>query len=99
MDEDGPGERCDGGDGGSGGVAAEAAVLLVPMLVPVPDSAAGGVGDWAMSAAAISGRAGSGGMVGKKLERLGLSYAYRASPLGLPRGTWPMGTNPPFGDS
>ena len=80
-----------------GGVAAAPEVLVVP--VPSPDRAAGGVGDWAMSAAASSGRAGSGGMVGKKLERLGLSHAYRASPLGLPRGTWPMGTNPPFGKS
>ena len=82
-----------------GGVVAAPAMLVVPVLVPVPDGVAGGVGDWVMSAAASSGRAGSGGMVGKKLERLGLSHAYRASPLGLPRGTWPMGTNPPFGNS
>ena len=33
-----------------------------PVLVLVPDGAAGGVGDWAMSAAASSGRARSGGM-------------------------------------
>jgi hypothetical protein len=36
------------------------------VLVPVPDGAAGGVGDWAMSAAASSGRAGSKGIVGWK---------------------------------
>jgi hypothetical protein len=34
--------------------------------VLVPDGAAGGVGDWAMSAAASSGRAGSMGMLGEK---------------------------------
>ena len=65
LGKEGPGERRDGGDGGSGGVAAEAAVLVVPALVPVPDGAAGGVGDWAMSAAASSGRAGEGMVVGK----------------------------------
>jgi len=36
------------------------------VLVPVPDWAAGGVVDCAKSAAASSGRAGSGGMVGKQ---------------------------------
>ena len=46
-----------------GGVAAAPEVLVVPVLVPSPDRAAGGVGDWAMSAAASSGRAGSGGML------------------------------------
>jgi len=46
-----------------GGLASEPEALVVPVLVPVPDGAAGGVGDWAMSAAASSGRAGSGGMV------------------------------------
>jgi hypothetical protein len=45
-----------------GGVAAEPLALVAPVLVLVPDGAAGGVGDWAMSAAASSGRAGSGGM-------------------------------------
>jgi hypothetical protein len=34
--------------------------------VLVPNGAAGGAGDWAMSAAASSGRAGSGGMVGQE---------------------------------
>ena len=46
-----------------GGVAAGAAVLVVPALL-VSDGAAGVVGDWAMSAAASSGRLGSVGMVG-----------------------------------
>jgi hypothetical protein len=49
-----------------GGVAAEPAALVAPVLVLVPDGAAGGVGDWAMSAAASSGRAGSEGIVGWK---------------------------------
>jgi hypothetical protein len=34
--------------------------------VLVPDGAAGGVGDWAMSAAASSGRAGSGVIGGRE---------------------------------
>lgn len=46
-----------------GGVAAAPEALVVPVLVPVPDGSVGGVGDWAMSAAASSGRAGSEGMV------------------------------------
>jgi hypothetical protein len=41
-------------------------VLVVPVLVLGPERAAGGAGDWAMSAAASSGRAGSRGMVGGK---------------------------------
>ena len=49
-----------------GGVAAEPAALVVPVPVLVPDGAAGGVGDWAMSAAASSGRAGIGGMRGRE---------------------------------
>jgi hypothetical protein len=49
-----------------GGVAAEPAALVVPVLVLVPDGAAGGVGDWAMSAAASSGRALSEGMLDEK---------------------------------
>ena len=45
-----------------GGVAAAPEALVVPLLVLVPDGAAGGVGAWARSAAASSGRAVSGGM-------------------------------------
>ena len=44
-----------------GGVAAAPEAFVVP--APVPDGAAEGVGDWAMSATASSGRAGSEGMV------------------------------------
>jgi hypothetical protein len=44
-----------------GGVAAAPEAVVVP--VPVPDGASEGMGDWAMSAAASSGRAGSGGML------------------------------------
>ena len=50
--ESGATGAMDGAAGG--GVAAEAAVLVVPALVPVLDGAAGGVGDWAMSAAAFA---------------------------------------------
>jgi hypothetical protein len=45
------------------GVAAAPEALVVPVLVPVPDGEAGSVGDWAMSAKASSGRAGSEGIV------------------------------------
>jgi len=45
-----------------GGVAAEPAASVVAVLVLVPAGGTAGVGDWAMSAAASSGRAGSGGM-------------------------------------
>ena len=48
------------------GVAAAPEVLVVPVLVPGPERAVGGAGDWAMSAAASSGRAGSRGMVSGK---------------------------------
>lgn len=54
-------------DGAAGGwVAAVPEVLVVPVLVPCPERAVGGAGDWAMSAAASSDRAGSRGMVGGK---------------------------------
>ena len=51
--------------GVTGAMAGEAGggVVAEPALVVVPDGAAGGVGDWAMSAAASSGRVGSGCMV------------------------------------
>ena len=44
-----------------GGAAAVPEAVVEP--VPVPDGAAEGVGDWAMSATASSRRAGSEGMV------------------------------------
>ena len=66
LGKEGPGERRDGGDGGSGGVVAAPEAWVVPVLVPVPDGVTGGVGDWAVSAAASIGMAGSGGMIGGK---------------------------------
>jgi hypothetical protein len=42
-----------------GGTVAAPEVLTAPMLEPGPDGAAGGVGDWTMSAAARSGRVGA----------------------------------------
>ena len=46
-----------------GGVAPAPEALAVPVLALVPDGEAGSVGDWAISATASSGRAGSEGMV------------------------------------
>jgi hypothetical protein len=51
-------------EGAAGGGVAAPEALVVPVLVPGPDGAGGAMGDWAMNAAASSGRAMSGGMVG-----------------------------------
>ena len=51
-------------EGAAGGGVAAPEALVVPVLVPGLDGAGGAMGDWAMSAAASSGREVSGGMVG-----------------------------------
>ena len=56
----------EGAAGGRVAVAAAPEALAVPVLVPVPDGEAGSLGDWVMSAAASSGRAESGGMLGRE---------------------------------